>query len=135
MCTTHVDHRVAGQPLESTVTIDFLQVSLWTSTEFEIGANFKLLISRNWNELAMRVEGTRGIRKSRVGNDLPVARRQQPSAAPSGLEAGAGESACGGKERERKSQTHVTQRNAPTRGAATTIERSKMIVHISYVLL
>jgi hypothetical protein len=118
MCTTHVDHRVAGQPLESTITIDITQVSLWTSTEFEIGSNFEFFIRRNREEIAMRVERERRIGKSGVCDNLPITRRQPPGAARSGTGAKAGQPPGGGKKREYKARTQVKQRNAPfTRSA------------------
>ena len=60
-----------------------------------------------------RIERLGGIRKKRIDNDLPVAGRHQPGAAPRPLGAGADESAGGGKERERKSKARDTQRKAP----------------------
>ena len=78
------------------------------------------------------IERMGGIRKKRIGNNLPFAGRQQPGAAPRRLDAGADE-AAGGDEREEK--TRDTQRKAPSRpGEATTMEISKLIVHIPYTV-
>ena len=69
-----------------------------------------------------------------IGNDLSVAGRQQPGAAPRRLDAGADEPAGGGEKREEK--TRDTQRKAPSRpGEATTIDISKKIVDIAHHIL
>jgi hypothetical protein len=72
MCTTVVDYPVAEQPLESTVTIDITQGSLWNITEFEIVSNFEFLVRRNGNEIAMRVESKRGLGKGGVCDKLSI---------------------------------------------------------------
>ena len=80
------------------------------------------------------IERMGGIRKKRIGNNLPFAGGQQPGAAPRRLDAGADEPAGGGNERECKPRD--TQRKAPSRpGEATTMEISKLIVHIPYTVL
>ena len=84
---------------------------------FDISAKFELLIVRNWNKVAMPVERARGVGESGIGDDLSIPRRQQPGAGSSSLEACAGEPGRGGKQREYKAPTQVTQRNAPSHGA------------------
>jgi hypothetical protein len=70
--------------------------------------------------------------KKSIGNDLSVAGRQQPGAAPRRLDAGADEPAGGGNEREGK--TRDTHRKAPSRlGEATTIDISIKIVDITNI--
>ena len=82
--------------------------------------------------MPLRVERKGGIRKKRIGNDLPVAGRQQPRAPPRRLDAGADEPAGGGNEREGKPRD--TQRKAPSR-PGTTMEISKKTVDIAHHIL
>ena len=45
---------------------------------FDVGSKFEFSIGWNRNEMPLRIERMGGIRKKRIGNDLPVAGRQQP---------------------------------------------------------
>ena len=88
---------------------------------FDVGSKFELSIGRNRNEVPSRIERPGRIRKSHIRNDLPVAGRQQPGAAPRRLDAGAGEPAGGGNEREGKNAGYATESPFTRQGEATTM--------------